>query len=411
MTAPVVVIDNGTGFTKMGYAGNDEPTYIIPSTYAGPDPSRTSNDVLGDLDFAIGNEAMELARKSKNHPLSYPLSAGVVQDWDKMERTWQHCFYRYLRVEPEEHGVILTEPPANPPENREYVAEVMFETFGVKQLHIAVQGVLALTAAKGFVEERKTGETGTVIDSGDGVTHVVPIVDGYVLTNAIKHIPLAGRTVTNYVLDKLREREKNIPPDEALQIAQRVKERYCYVFADIADEFNKYDDNPEKYLTHHSDVTKKDGTPYSFDVGYEKFIGPELFFNPSIFSSEHTTPIHKVVDTAIMATPIDCRKPLYNNIVLSGGTTMFKGFAPRLQMDLDEIIGARIAKTKAQSGRDISIPVKVVSHRRQRYAVWNGGSVLGASPKFGQIAHTRQEYEEYGPSICRGNAMFGDMLH
>jgi actin-related protein 3 len=410
MTAPVVVIDNGTGFTKMGYAGNDEPTYIIPSTYAGPDPNRVGGDVLSDLDFAIGQEAIDLSHRSKGHPLSYPMKAGIVQDWDKMERTWQHCIYRYLRIEPEEHGFILTEPPANPPENREYVAEVMFETFGVKSLHIAVQGVLALTAARGFVEERSTGETGTVIDSGDGVTHVVPIVDGYVLTNAIRHIPLAGRTITNYILERLREREKGIPPDEALQVAQRIKERYCYVCPDLADEFNKYDAEPEKYFNRHEDKSK-DGKPYAFDVGYEKFIGPELFFNPSIFSTEHTEPIHKVVDSAIMSSPIDCRKPLYSNIVLSGGTTMFKGFDKRLQLDLDEIIGARIRKTKEQSGRDISIPVKVVSHRRQRYAVWNGGSVLGASPKYAHVAHTRKDYEEHGPRICRGNAMFGDILH
>jgi actin-related protein 3 len=90
---------------------------------------------------------------------------------------------------------------------------------------------------------------------------------------------------------------------------------------------------------------------------------------------------------------------------------MFKGFDKRLQLDLDEIIGARIRKTKEQSGRDISIPVKVVSHRRQRYAVWNGGSVLGASPKYTHVAHTRKDYEEHGPRICRGNAMFGDILH
>lgn len=160
MTAPVVVIDNGTGFTKMGYAGNDEPTYIIPSTYCDAESAGKRSDTLDDLDFFIGNEAIEAAR-SKQYTLSYPIQHGIVEDWDKMERVWQHCFFRYLRCEPSEHGIILTEPPANPPENREYTAEVMFETFGVKQLHIAVQGVLALTAARGNCDGNP--ETGLVI--------------------------------------------------------------------------------------------------------------------------------------------------------------------------------------------------------------------------------------------------------
>merc|ERR1711916_51254 len=144
---------------------------------------------------------------------------------------------------PSEHGFVLTEPPANPPENREYTAEVMFETFGVERLFIAVQGVLALTASWTSQKAQKLGlsglSTGTVIDSGDGVTHVIPIVEGFVVSNAIKHIPLAGRDITNFVLEQLRDRGENLPPEEALRLAQRVKEQHCYIAKDIADEFNK----------------------------------------------------------------------------------------------------------------------------------------------------------------------------
>ena len=179
-----------------------------------------------------------------------------------------------------EHGFLLTERPANPPENREYLAEVMFETFGVKQLVIAVQGVLALHAAASSDKGRKLGLdqgtlTGTVIDSGDGVTHVIPIVEGYVLSHSIRHIPLAGRDVTNFVLDRLRERESGIPPDEALLMAQRVKEQYCYLAADMSQEFSDFDNDPSRFLVH-EEISKKSGSPLNSRWGTNSSWDPKF---------------------------------------------------------------------------------------------------------------------------------------
>jgi actin-related protein 3 len=412
---PVVVIDNGTGFTKMGYAGNFEPTYIMPSTYADQDSVSKKSEILDDLDFCIGFEATE---KARTHNISYPIRHGIVENWDQMERVWQQCIYKYLRVEPEDHGFLLTEPPANTPENREYTAEVMFETFGCKRLYIAVQGVLALTASWTSKKAEKLGlqgiSTGTVIDSGDGVTHIIPIVDGYVVNSAIRHIPLAGRDVTNFVRDKIRERESGIPTEDMLQIAQRVKEQHCYIAKDIAAEFSKYDDDPASNITRHEEVLPRhNNKKIAFDVGYEKFIGPEIFFHPEIFSADWTTPLPQVVDEVIRSCPIDCRRGLYRNIVLSGGSTMFQNFDRRLQRDIRTIVDARIAEIKAgltDKTREVKIETNVVSHERQRYAVWYGGSMVGSSPQFTSVAHTKAEYDEVGPSICRQNVMFKSMF-
>jgi actin-related protein 3 len=404
-TAPVVVIDNGTGFTKMGFAGNHEPTYIIPSTYADtpkPGRPRTMMDKdLDDLDFDIGFEAQQ--RANANGVLRYPIRHGIVENWDMMEKTWQQCLYKYLRVDPSEHGIVLTEPPANPPENRELTAEVMFETFGCKSLLIAVQGVLALTASWTSRKAAKLGlageGTGCVIDSGDGVTHVIPISDGYVLGNAIRHIPMAGRDITNFVMEKLRERNTGIPAEDMLQVAQRVKEKHCYISRDISDEFFAFDQDPSRFVMH-KERNRKTGQEYSFKVGYEAFLGPEIFFSPEIFSTTHTKPLPEVVDEVIQACPIDTRKRLYNNIVLSGGTTMFQKFDSRLQRDLREIVRTRLGENAGK------VPVNVVSHERQRYAVWYGGSMVGSGPQFQQAAITKQQYDEEGPSVCRRNAMF-----
>ena len=134
------------------------------------------------LDFYIGDEAF---KHTSTHQLTYPISTGVVKSWELMEKFWHRSIYDYLRVEPEDHIFVLTEPPMNPPENRENMAEIMFETFNVQGLYIGVQAVLALYShqyVETSVNQGKSFDlTGTVLDSGDGVTHVIPVVEFFSL--------------------------------------------------------------------------------------------------------------------------------------------------------------------------------------------------------------------------------------
>ncbi len=149
-----------------------------------------------------------------------------------------------MRCEPEEHRFILTEPPLNTPENREQMAEIMFETFNVKGLFIGVQATLALYAQISGPESREIGKgdlTGTVIDSGDGVTHVFPISDGFVIGSCVRHIPLAGKDITKFILQQLRDRGEPVPAEDSMEIAQKIKERYGYVCKDIVKEYKKFD--------------------------------------------------------------------------------------------------------------------------------------------------------------------------
>lgn len=132
-------------------------------------------------------------------------------------------------------------------------------------------------------------------------------------------------------------------------------------------------------------------------MGYERFLGPEIFFNPEIFSSDFTTPLPDVVDEAIVKCPIDVRRGLYKNIVLSGGTTMFKDFGRRLQRDIKRNVDLRmqmnISRLSSLTGNVApppAIDVNVVSHHMQRYAVWFGGSMLASTVWHGVLLHTHQ---------------------
>lgn len=445
---PAVVMDNGTGLTKLGFAGNDSPSWIFPTAvatvqhsnatksgsnalnssvqsqitnsgpYFGNSLSTTafdnsafssllSNNLSGkrgteDLDFYIGNEAI-VASQGPSYSLNYPIKHGQVENWDHMERFWENSIFKYLRTEPEDHFFLLTEPPLNPPENREQIAEIFFESFNCAGLYIAVQAVLALAASWTSPKVMDRSLTGTVIDSGDGVTHVIPVAEGYVIGSAIKNIPIAGRDITLFIQSLLRERGEI---DTSLKTAERIKQEYCYVCPDIVKEFNKFDRDSEKFAQ--LIVESKEKTSKKIvDIGYERFLAPEIFFNPEIASSDFLTPLPTIVDQAIQACPIDVRKGLYNNVVLSGGSTMFKDFGRRLQRDLKSIVNDRIAQSELISGtKSTGVDVQVISHRRQRNAVWFGGSLLAQTTEFRSYCHTKQDYEEYGPEIVRNFSLF-----
>lgn len=142
--------------------------------------------------------------------------------------------------------------------------------------------MLALAASWTSRPTNERTLTGTVIDSGDGVTHVIPVVDGYVIGSAIKHIPIAGRDITFFIQQLLRERETNIPPEMSMETAKQIKERYSYVCPDIAKEFAKYDSDAEKWIKVHKMSGSTKYPEFSVDIGYERFLGPEVFFHPEV---------------------------------------------------------------------------------------------------------------------------------
>ncbi|ROL46391.1 Actin-related protein 3 [Anabarilius grahami] len=370
-------------YTKLGYAGNTEPQFIIPSCIAikesakvGDQAQRRMMKGVDDLDFFIGDEAID----KPNYATKWPIRHGIVEDWDLMERFMEQVIFKYLRAEPEDHYFLLA--------------------------------VLALAASW---TSRQVGErtlTGTVIDSGDGVTHVIPVAEGYVIGSCIKHIPIAGRDITYFTQQLLREREVGIPPEQSLETAKAVKERFSYVCPDLVKEFNKYDTDGSKWIKQYTGINAISKKEFTIDVGYERFLGPEIFFHPEFANPDFTQPISEVVDEVIQNCPIDVRRPLYKNIVLSGGSTMFRDFGRRLQRDLKRTVDARLKLSEELSGGKLKpkpIDVQVITHHMQRYAVWFGGSMLASTPEFYQVCHTKKDYEEIGPSICRHNPVFGVM--
>ena len=433
-----VVIDNGTGYTKMGYAGNIDPDFVIPTAIADLEKKSTlsvstKND---EYNFYIGNEAIRIAKTSQKHKLTYPMQNGIIEEWDLMEKFWHQSIYNYLKCDPQEHYFVLTEPPMNPPENRENIAEIFFETFNVPGLYIGVQAVFALMGCQSIVQDDKKKNkdknnesdivneeqinaikslTGVVVDSGDGVTHVVPICDGFVLGSNIKHIPIAGRKITKFMEQMIRDRGEKIPTEDLYYATMDLKEKHGYLARDILLEIQKFDTKNEKekiftqskkFLTAQG-IGKITNMPYKFDVGYEIFLGPESFFSPEIIDKNWKTGLDETIDLTIQQCPIDYRRKLYSNIVFSGGSTQFKYFDKRLNITLQDRVDKRLAKFKESDIKPKEIKVNVTNSLAVQHIVWLGGSTFSSTPNFKNTVHTREEYLEKGPSCCRFNPVFG----
>jgi len=379
----VVVCDNGTGFVKCGFAGANFPTSIFPSMVGRPIlRSEEKIDNVQLKDIMVGDEAAKVRNMLQ---ITYPLDNGVIRNWEDMMHIWNYTFQEKLNIQPAQCKIMLTEAPLNPQQNRKKMAEVMFETYGFKAVYVAIQAVLTLYA-QGLL-------TGVVVDSGDGVTHIVPVFEGFALPHLTRRLDVAGRDVTRYLIKLLLLRGYVFNRTADFETVRQIKEKLCYV---------GYDMKLEKQLAQETTVlveqyTLPDGRVIR--VGGERFEAPEVLFEPHLIDVEGGGMADQLFD-CINKADVDTRPEFYNHIVLSGGSTMYPGLPSRLEKEIRRMYLEKVLKGRKENMAKFKC--RIEDPPRRKHMVYLGGAVLAEIMKDkDHFWMNKSEWQEIGEQVLK----------
>lgn len=402
----ILVCDIGTGYLKCGRSGTETPLSVIPTVVGRPlikqkttYTLRSQSKSTTKLIYA-GKEAVECGEFLH---LSHPIEHGIVKNWTDMEYLLEDAFNssspNYAFQVPNAEGsidgkrgtkVILTEAPMNPLKNREQLCQIMFEKVGVDALHISTQALLSLYA-RGMM-------SGVVVDVGDGVTHVIPVYEGSILSHLTQRLDVAGRDVTNQLSKLLFLHGYPINLDGEYSLLQQLKETYCYVAADLTKE--------RKLAKETTVLMKRHITPSGrcIKMGDERFMAPEILFQPEMYKDTEAKGISDCLFATINQADVDLRSEFYRSIVLSGGTTLLDGFGARISKDLKRFYKTKILQNRESTDK---VKIKVHSGKGREFSVFTGAAVLSDIMKDQEeFWLTRSQWEAEGPSIIR---QFADM--
>jgi len=398
-----IILDVGSGFTKAGFAGEESPA-MFNSVVGKP---RYPTALLGPRykDYYVGEEAIKLKGVLR---ITYPLEHGIIKDWDGFAKLVRFAFEECLRVDSTKHPVLLTEAPLNPRHARERMAEILFEEFRVPKLYVGMQALLAAYFA---VPERMTG---LIVDMGDGVCHAVPIYEGYALRHAIQRTNIGGRDITDYLARLImHHRGVALTTTAEKEIVRDIKEKLCYVSinpeAELAAIYGETERAEEYYVGlppgAPAELPKPKPAEYTLPDGStitlleERFLAPEVLFTPALVGRDEPG-IHEMIFNAIMACDIDVRKTMAENIVLTGGSSLFPGLKERLAKELNTMF----------QEQGMGLKATVILPEGRQFAVWMGASRLAALPEFQRSWIERSEYEREGPRIVHRSVRLGALI-
>eukprot|EP01006_Ploeotia_vitrea_P009666 TRINITY_DN23598_c0_g1_i1.p1 TRINITY_DN23598_c0_g1~~TRINITY_DN23598_c0_g1_i1.p1 ORF type:complete len:394 (+),score=29.60 TRINITY_DN23598_c0_g1_i1:29-1210(+) len=359
---PPIALDTGSGITKVGFAGENFPTCVLPTVVGRPlMRGGRLEELLGediDVDDVMVGDECTLARGCLE--LSHPVRNGIIRDWDDVDLLWKHAFYDCLRINPRERMIVTSESPFNPIAHREKIVEIMLEDFGFTHLYFGIEAVLILFT-QGLL-------TGLAVDCGEGTTSGVPVYEGAVLSHSARRYNCAGADVTTHLVNLLRRRGYHFNATADWDIVQEMKEKMCYIACDL---------ELEKRLAHETcTLEQKFELPDKsvVTIGPERWEAPEVLFKPDLIDKE-TLGLGQLCYKTVQDSAIDVRRALYNHIVLSGASTLFPGLPTRIEKELKEKYLRDALKGDKTKLKNWKLNIDDLPARKN--LVWMGAAVCG----------------------------------
>eukprot|EP01006_Ploeotia_vitrea_P016325 TRINITY_DN46941_c0_g1_i1.p2 TRINITY_DN46941_c0_g1~~TRINITY_DN46941_c0_g1_i1.p2 ORF type:complete len:406 (-),score=44.05 TRINITY_DN46941_c0_g1_i1:2213-3430(-) len=369
-----IVVDVGSSTIRAGWPRSDAPRAVFPNFVGKP---RLQPTMVGAPETTIGDQAAYLRGVMA---LEYPVTRGVVTNWENMEKVWHHCFYNELRIDPTEHGFMVTEGQHSPPTNRATHAELLFETFGVHHFTAAPCPLLALYASGRC--------TGIVAQCGYGVTDVYALWESHPVLpeHARTAVNVSGMDTTTHLATLLNENEEengySFDTSGDLYTLDEAKKDLAYVAEDYHKELDAYkgDDGKQE----RQDFQLPDG--HIIQLGHETCSCMEPLFQPQLLGMDENEPgLPTLIDNAICTVDKILQAGLYTNIVFAGGTCLANGFRERIEHEFGRLLPAKVKR-------------KIIIPPETKYSVYIGGTILASLLSAASIWTSKEEYEEVGPA-------------
>lgn len=358
-----VVIDIGARSIKAGFAGKMSPNAVVPCLLA---EYRNNHWVIYrdvQRDMLVGDAALEAGKKQKLG-YHYPIDAsGKIQEWQMLEVLLGEAFQKLGVGDPASYKVLLTKPNKMKHDDLKTLLDLFFYTFGFGAVTMHGQAALCL-----YMQETPSG---IVVEMGDSMTHITPVYKGHAIPKADKALAVGGRVITNYLLKLLRLQGHPMNDREDCEAGREIKEKFCYVSTDRPMD--------EKLASETTTLLESfklfDGTSISFSR--ERFEATEVLFQPSLLSIESKGLADMIFD-AIQNVDIDCRPDLYQNIILSGGSSLFHGLPERLSHDLNARYTKEILQGDTSRSESLGWKPQVHAPKERKHLVFEGAAVFAS---------------------------------
>ena len=365
---PNIIIDLGTNSIKFGFSSDLFPRHVIPNMI-GQVKSNSFSPIKNYDNYYCGYDALY---NSSSLDLSYPLLdnngkfSPKVEYKKDFEKIFHYIFKEKLQIDEVNYNILLIDSIFTSIKEQEIIAQILFEKFKIFNLHFEPQSVMSLYST--------SKSSGLIINSGEMLTEIVPIYEGYIISDCINRFPVGGYDLTKKFMEKYKKDFEENNVCNKYYMGQKIKEKFGRIFPsrkEYEDMINKNEANKQEYYL-------PDGN--TIEIGNEIYEIPELMFTPELLNIQGQNLPEIIVDT-INKCEISTRKELFNNIILGGGNTCIKGFDQRLKNEINEL-------KKKNCG--------IIAMEERGYSAWIGASRISTWGNFDTQWISRNEYFSKG---------------